>query len=138
MTKRATQKAMVEAVGGVIAEKAPELAAEGLEKLASQQDDDLAKGILRLMAGFVRTHGEGAIDTAAENIQALIDGDPMAVMRLTADGADAEALTVLTYRLQSAEAERKKNASKMAAHVGAAMADLVKFLGLAAKAALSK
>ena len=138
MTKRATQKAMVEAVGSVIAEKAPELAAVGLENLADKQDDDLAKGVLRIMAGFVRTHGEGAISTAAQNVQALIDGDPLAVARLVSEGADAEALTLLTYRLQTAEAERKKNASKMAAHVGAAMADLAKFLGLAAKAALTK
>ena len=137
-TKRQNTKALTEAVGSVIADNAPELAAAGLEALAAKQDDDLAKGVLRLLAGFVRTAGPEAIQGAATDIQALIDGDPLAIVRLRADGADAATLTLLAMTLQRAEADRKQQAAKLAAHVGAAMRDIGMFIGKAATAALSK
>ena len=138
MSKRANTKALVEAVGGVVADKAPELVADGMAKLAREQDDPLASGVLLLLAGFVRTNGGEAIEVAAENVQALIDGDPLAPMRLKQQGADALALSLLVEQLQDAEAMRRKAASRLAAHVGAALADVVSFIGKAAVAALAR
>lgn len=137
-TKRKNTKALTEAVGRVIADNAPALAAAGLEELAGKQDDDLAKGVLNLLAGFVRTAGPEAIEGAAADIQALIDGDPLAIVRLREDGADAAKLTLLAMTLQRAEADRKQQAAKLAAHVGAALRDIGTFIGKAAAAALSQ
>ena len=138
MSKRENTNALIEAVGGVVAEEAPKLVADGLSKLAGEQEDTLAASVLLLISGVVRTHGSTAIDNVAANVQALIDGDPMAVMRLKSQGADALALSQLVDQLQSAEADRKRAAGKLASHVGAALANIVRLVSKATIAALTR
>jgi hypothetical protein len=134
--KSGTLVVEVEAVGGVVVGKAPELVADGMTKLAREQDDPLAADVLLLLADFVRTNGGEAIEAAAENVRALIDGDPLAPMRLKQQGANALALSLLVDQLQDAGATRRKAASRLAAHVGAVLADVVSFVGREAVAAL--
>ena len=132
---------IVEVLGGVFADKAPDLIAQGLDDLAAEQDDQFARDVLDLLSGFVADNGGEAIVALSDELQSLIDGsDPMAIYAIRGDSRyeTAQLLTELVDVLQDVEAERRKRVSRMLDMLAAVLADIGKVAGKALAAAVVK
>jgi len=118
--------AVADAVAEAVKDHLPQIAASAIREI--EADNPLAQAALDIAAGYVEKNGPDMIDEFTDDLLKLIDGDASAAFRLAQQG-DAGALSKLTEAMQSAEAEHKANASKLARDLGKVIKPLAKLTG---------
>ena len=137
MTRRMEIEAR-EAIASIVVEEAPALVAAGIIALAEKETNSTTSAILTIMAEFVKHEGQSAITALHGEVAAMIDGDPMAAMRIAGDNRydTARMLSDLTDALQNAEADDKARSTRLLRTLGVVLADLSKVVSSALIAAL--
>lgn len=135
---RRLQKQARDVITGIVADNAPRLVADGIRKLAEDEKGAVASSVLSIVADFAEQEGPEAVHALSGHISALIDGDPLAPMRIKADTRyeTARLLSELVDTLQDAEVAQRRRASRMIDALGVVLADVGKVISRAIIAAL--
>lgn len=134
---RRLQKQARDVITGIVADNAPGLVADGIRKLADDEKGAVASAVLSIVADFAEQEGPEAVHALSDEIGALIDGDPLAPMRIKADTRyeTARLLSDLVDTLQDAEVAQRRRASRLLNALGIVLGDIGKVLSRAIVAA---
>ena len=138
MSNKRLQNQARDIITQIVADNASSLVAEGIRKLAKQEKNAVASSVLTIVAQFAEDEGPQAVHLLADEIGALIDGDPLAPMRIKADSRyeTARLLSDLVDTLQDAEVAQRRRARRMFDALGIVLGDIGKVLSRAIVAAL--
>ena len=138
MSNKRFQNQARDIITQIVADNASSLVAEGIRKLAKQEKNAVASSVLTIVAQFAEDEGPQAVHLLADEIGALIDGDPLAPMRIKADSRyeTARLLSDLVDTLQDAEVAQRRRARRMFDALGIVLGDIGKVLSRAIVAAL--
>lgn len=117
---------IVDALADAVAEQATPLVVSALQRLADDAEDATIAVIARLAAGWAKAHGAESLALLTDEVVRLCDGKA-ADSYAAIFASDPRSLDLLTTSLQSADAERRRKASRFARQVGTLLGDIGRF-----------
>lgn len=117
---------IVAALSDVVAENATTLVVGALQRLADNSDDALLSVIARISARWAEENGaESLVLLTDEIVRLCADDTPTSYAAIFS--TDPASLSLLTTALQSAEADRRRKASRFARQIGTLLGDIGRF-----------
>jgi hypothetical protein len=131
------RKGIIDALSAAVARSGTGLVVDALNRLADDADDALIAVVARLSARWAAENGAESLVLLTDEIVRLCDGaTPESYAAIFA--SDPRSLDLLTTALQSADAERRRKASRFARQVGTLLGDAGRFALAVAVAAAQR